>query len=94
MSIKDIFIAKGHTEPLGRLDRLDGRTEPPAEVAQDDASAKGGPKASRVVTGGFNDIGTVTGLLAAGLAAIDWDGGYSTLTPTRLLFQLDAGGAA
>lgn len=31
MSIKDFFIAKGHTEPLGRLDLLDGRTEPPNE---------------------------------------------------------------
>lgn len=40
MSIKDIFIAKGHTEPLGRLDRLDGRTEPPAEDFAADARAE------------------------------------------------------
>jgi len=49
MSIKDIFIARGHTEPLGRLDRLDGRTEPPAEDFAADARAaveppKGGGK--------------------------------------------------
>lgn len=35
MNIKDIFIAKGHTEPLGRLDRLDGRTEQPEDFAAD-----------------------------------------------------------
>lgn len=40
MSIKDIFIAKGHTEPLGRLDRLDGRTEPPPEDFAADARAE------------------------------------------------------
>jgi hypothetical protein len=49
MSIKDIFIAKGHTEPLGKLDRLDGRTEPPAEDFNGDSRAvveppKGGGK--------------------------------------------------
>lgn len=40
MSIKDIFVAKGHTEPLGRLDRLDGRTEPPVEDFAADAHAE------------------------------------------------------
>lgn len=40
MSIKDIFIAKGHTEPLGRLDVINGRTEPPPEDFAADARAE------------------------------------------------------
>lgn len=74
-------------------DRLDDKSEGIFDEDATDSAPTDGPKASRVVTGGFNDIGTVTALLAAGLAAVVWDGGYSTLTPTRLLFQLDAGGA-
>lgn len=44
MSIKDIFIAQGHAEPLGRLDRLDGRTEPPEDFAADAPAATEPPK--------------------------------------------------
>lgn len=45
MSIKDIFIAQGHTEPLGQLDRWDGRTEPPTEgIYDEDAVEVGTPK--------------------------------------------------
>lgn len=29
--LSSFLVAEGHTEPLGRLDQLDGRTEPPAE---------------------------------------------------------------
>jgi hypothetical protein len=40
MGIKDIFIAKGHTEPLGQLDRWDGRTDAPAEDRSADSRAE------------------------------------------------------
>lgn len=48
MSIKDIFIAKGHTEPLGQLDRWDGRTDEPREDFTADARAEvSTPKAAK-----------------------------------------------
>jgi len=40
VAIKDIFIAKGHTEPLGQLDRWDGRTDAPAEDFNGDSRAE------------------------------------------------------
>lgn len=44
MSIKDIFIAKGHTEPVGQLDRWDGRTDAPEDFAADAPAETTTPK--------------------------------------------------
>lgn len=44
MSIKDIFIAKGHTEPLGQLDRWDGRTEAVEDFASEARAEVSTPK--------------------------------------------------
>lgn len=47
MSIKDIFFAKGHTEPLGQLDRWDGRTDATEDFAADSRAEVSTPKAAR-----------------------------------------------
>lgn len=44
MSIKDIFIAKGHTEPLGQLDRWDGRTDAAEDFAAESRAEVTTPK--------------------------------------------------
>lgn len=53
MSIKDMFrrlcVAHGHTEPIGALDRLDGRTDGPTEAA--DPHAEGTTPESGEPTG-------------------------------------------
>jgi hypothetical protein len=42
-----ILVAEGHTEPLGRLDVINGRTEPPEDFAAESRVEVSTPKGGK-----------------------------------------------